>query len=179
MLVEMTDMSKNAPLGIVENVLVKINKFVFLSDFVIIDMLGDPNQTMILGRPFLATIHARINIFHVEISLGIGEDRILFDMNENVHHPTVSIEKVYMANSIQEEESFNPLEIESSSSVRNNDLYSRDLEEYKSMFDNEITQLANEYELRIGKKGYNLENIWENVSKFMEERYIRSMTLAI
>ncbi|GJZ57414.1 hypothetical protein Tco_0612908 [Tanacetum coccineum] len=39
------------------------------------------------------------------------EDRILFDMNGNVHHPTIPIEKVYMANSIQEEESFNPLEI--------------------------------------------------------------------
>ncbi|GJX34008.1 hypothetical protein Tco_0245565 [Tanacetum coccineum] len=72
---------------------------------------GDPNETMILGRPFLATIHARINVFHREILLVIGEDRILFDMNENVHQPTVSIEKVCMTNSIQEEESFNPLEI--------------------------------------------------------------------
>ncbi|GJX08960.1 hypothetical protein Tco_0198819 [Tanacetum coccineum] len=42
-----------------------------------------------------------------------------------------------------------------------NDPYSRDFEEYKAVFDNEIEQLANEYELRIGRKGYILEDIWE------------------
>ncbi|GKB60131.1 hypothetical protein Tco_0916317 [Tanacetum coccineum] len=82
------DMSKKTPMGTVENVLVKIDKFVFPTDFVIIDMLGDPNETMILG-----------------------EDRIMFDINENIHHPAIPVEKVYMANSVQEEESFNPLEI--------------------------------------------------------------------
>ncbi|GKA69104.1 hypothetical protein Tco_0775168 [Tanacetum coccineum] len=50
-LVEMAGMSKKAPIGIVENVLVKINRFVLPSGFVVIDMLGDPNKTMILGRP--------------------------------------------------------------------------------------------------------------------------------
>ncbi|GJR95727.1 zinc finger, CCHC-type containing protein [Tanacetum coccineum] len=34
-------------------------------------------------------------------------------------------------------------------------------DEYKAVFDNEIEQLANEYELNIGKKGYILDNIWE------------------
>ncbi|GJV69554.1 reverse transcriptase domain-containing protein [Tanacetum coccineum] len=111
MLVEMADMSKKVHMGIVENVLAKIDKFVFPSDFVVIDMLRDPNETMILGRPFLATIHARRNVFRGEILLGIGEDRIMFDINGNVHHPTMPVEKVYMANSIQEEESLNPLEI--------------------------------------------------------------------
>ncbi|GJY72434.1 hypothetical protein Tco_0476137 [Tanacetum coccineum] len=43
----------------------------------------DPNETTILGRPFLATIHARINVLHGEISLGTGEDNILFDMSGN------------------------------------------------------------------------------------------------
>ncbi|GKB99922.1 zinc knuckle CX2CX4HX4C containing protein [Tanacetum coccineum] len=53
------DMSKKAPLGIVENVLVKIDKFLFPSDFVILD--NTPSETTILGRPFLATIHAEID----------------------------------------------------------------------------------------------------------------------
>ncbi|GJX11715.1 putative reverse transcriptase domain-containing protein [Tanacetum coccineum] len=51
MLCEMADMSKKAPLGIVENVLVKIDKFLFPSDFVIIN--NTPSETTILGRPFL------------------------------------------------------------------------------------------------------------------------------
>ncbi|GKC92463.1 phospholipase-like protein [Tanacetum coccineum] len=81
MLIKMADMTRIAPLGIVENILVKINKFIFPSDFVIMDMLGEPNETMILSRPFLATIHAKIDVFNRETSLGIGEDRVLFDMD--------------------------------------------------------------------------------------------------
>ncbi|GKD51132.1 reverse transcriptase domain-containing protein, partial [Tanacetum coccineum] len=102
-LVEMADMTKKAPVGIVENVLEKIDKFLFPSDFMIIDMLGDPNETMILGRPFLATIHARIDVFYKEISLGVGEDKIVFDMNGNVHHPAAFVEKVCMINEEQYE----------------------------------------------------------------------------
>nr|GEX83685.1 hypothetical protein [Tanacetum cinerariifolium] len=56
MLVEMADMTRRAPLGIVVNVLVKINKFLFPFDFMIMGTIGEPNETMILGRPFMATI---------------------------------------------------------------------------------------------------------------------------
>ncbi|GJT64131.1 putative ribonuclease H-like domain-containing protein [Tanacetum coccineum] len=49
MLVEMDDMTKKALIGIVENVLVKIDKFLFPLDFVVIDMLKMHNGTMILG----------------------------------------------------------------------------------------------------------------------------------
>nr|GEV13759.1 hypothetical protein [Tanacetum cinerariifolium] len=74
MLVEMADMTKRDLVGIVENILVKIDKFVFLFDFVIIDMPGNLSEITILGRHFLATIHAQIDVFHGEISLGIRED---------------------------------------------------------------------------------------------------------
>ncbi|GJX38430.1 phospholipase-like protein [Tanacetum coccineum] len=47
MVVEMADMTKKAPLGIVENILVKIDKFLFHSDFVVIDMLEGPNKTIV------------------------------------------------------------------------------------------------------------------------------------
>ncbi|GJW09476.1 phospholipase-like protein [Tanacetum coccineum] len=93
MVVEMVDMMKKAPLGIVENILVKINKFLFPSDFVIIDMLGEPSETMILGRPFLVTIHAHIDVFNRKFSLGTGEDRVLFDMDRGVYHSKIPVEK--------------------------------------------------------------------------------------
>ncbi|GKF02937.1 hypothetical protein Tco_0029860 [Tanacetum coccineum] len=66
---------------------------------------------MILSRPFLATIHAQIDVLKREISLGIGEDRVKFDMDGGVCHSRIPVEKIYMANSIHEEEYFNPLEI--------------------------------------------------------------------
>ncbi|GJR42431.1 phospholipase-like protein [Tanacetum coccineum] len=75
MMVGMADITKKSPLGIVDNILVKINKFLFHSDFVVIDMLEGPNETMLLDKPFLATIHAQIDVFRREISLGIGEEK--------------------------------------------------------------------------------------------------------
>ncbi|GJT59420.1 hypothetical protein Tco_1002953 [Tanacetum coccineum] len=39
--------------------------------------------------------------------------------------------------------------------------YSRDFDEYNNVFNNEIEQLSNEYILRIGKKGYVLDDVWE------------------
>nr|GEU61195.1 hypothetical protein [Tanacetum cinerariifolium] len=60
---------------------------------------------------FVATIHAQIDIFKREISLGIGEDIVNFDMDRGVCHSRILVEKIYMANSIHEEEYFNPFEI--------------------------------------------------------------------
>ncbi|GJR28072.1 reverse transcriptase domain-containing protein [Tanacetum coccineum] len=104
MLVEMVDMTKRAPIGIVENVLVKIDKFLFPLDFVFIDMLNTRNETMILGRPFLATIHAEIDVFNKEISLGIRNDRVTFDMDKKIHNFTTPVGKTYMINSIHNDE---------------------------------------------------------------------------
>ncbi|GJX19942.1 copia protein [Tanacetum coccineum] len=109
--VEMADMTKKAPLGILENILVKINNFLFHFDFVVIDMLEGLNETMLLGRPFLATIHAQIDVFRREISLGIGEEKGKFDMNGGICHSRVPVEKIYMASSVQESKNFNLLKL--------------------------------------------------------------------
>nr|GEU91865.1 hypothetical protein [Tanacetum cinerariifolium] len=123
MVVEMAYMSKKAPLGIMENILVKIDKFLFHSNFVVIDMLEGLNETMLLGRPFLATIHAQIDVFRREILLGIGEEKVKFDMNGGICHSRVPVEKFYKETSVQESKNFNPLEIE-------NDVFSYDSHAY-------------------------------------------------
>ncbi|GKA13083.1 putative ribonuclease H-like domain-containing protein [Tanacetum coccineum] len=102
MVVEMADITKKAPLGIVENILLKIDKFLFYSDFVVIDMLEGLNETMLLGRPFLVTIHAQIDVFRKEISLGIGEEKVKFDINGEICHSRVPVEKIYMASFVQD-----------------------------------------------------------------------------
>ncbi|GKA46269.1 retrovirus-related pol polyprotein from transposon TNT 1-94 [Tanacetum coccineum] len=63
MVIEMADRSMQSPKGIVENVLVKINKFIFPVDFIILDIIEDDKVPIILGRPMLATAHARIDVF--------------------------------------------------------------------------------------------------------------------
>ncbi|GJX40888.1 retrovirus-related pol polyprotein from transposon TNT 1-94 [Tanacetum coccineum] len=59
----------------------------------------------------IISLNSHIDVFKEEISLGIGEDRIKFDVKGNPCQSDVSIEKNFMANTSQEEESFNPLEI--------------------------------------------------------------------
>ncbi|GJW91311.1 hypothetical protein Tco_0168864 [Tanacetum coccineum] len=60
MVIEMADNTKCNPKGIVENLLVNIDKFIFLVDFVILDMVEEFRMPIILGRPLLATTHAKI-----------------------------------------------------------------------------------------------------------------------
>ncbi|GJS78678.1 hypothetical protein Tco_0728559 [Tanacetum coccineum] len=88
------DVSKKAPLGLVENVLVKIDKFLFSSDFVIID--NTPFETTILGRPFLATIYAEIDVSAGKISLGINKDRISFDTMRKDHEYMNPSERIFL-----------------------------------------------------------------------------------
>nr|GEU75530.1 hypothetical protein [Tanacetum cinerariifolium] len=170
MVVGMMDMTKKALLGIMENILLKIYKFLFHSDFVVIDMLEGLNETMLLGRPFLAAIHAQIDVFRREISLGIGEEKVKFDMNGGICHSRVPFEKIYMASSIQESKNFNPLEIEMMYSFMNPlraSYWSKEIfDVYDEEFDSEIEHLVNEYELKAGRKKYSLDEVWEKCEKF-------------
>ena len=58
----MADRSIKHPRGIVEDVLIRMRKFIFPMDFVVLDMAEDFNVPIILGRPFLATGHALIDV---------------------------------------------------------------------------------------------------------------------
>ncbi|GJT11408.1 reverse transcriptase domain-containing protein [Tanacetum coccineum] len=117
MLCEMADMSKKAPLRIVENVLVKIGKFVFLSDFIIID--NTPSKTTILRRPLLATIRAEIDVFAGKISLGINEDRISFDSMRNSHKYTNPSERIFMVRPQSPAQSNNQIDYKESGNLDN------------------------------------------------------------
>ena len=52
-----------------EDVLIKVEKFIFLVDFIILYMEEDENIPIILGRPFLATCGAIIDVKHERLSL--------------------------------------------------------------------------------------------------------------
>nr|GFC10547.1 reverse transcriptase domain-containing protein [Tanacetum cinerariifolium] len=69
MVLELADRTISKPTGVAENVFVKVGKFYFPTDFVILDFVGDPRVPLILGRPFLSTEHALIDIYKGEITL--------------------------------------------------------------------------------------------------------------
>nr|GFB05774.1 hypothetical protein [Tanacetum cinerariifolium] len=71
MVLELADQTISKPTGVGENVFVKVGKFYFPSDFVILDIVADPRVPLILGRPFLSTTHALIDVYEV---LGFTDD---------------------------------------------------------------------------------------------------------
>ncbi|GJU26921.1 reverse transcriptase domain-containing protein [Tanacetum coccineum] len=110
MLVEMADMTKRSPIGIVKNVLVKIDKFLFPSDFVVMNMLNTRNETMILGRPFLATIHAEIDgAYGCILDYGMASDDYkgppVFD-DDQYEKESVPVYDTNIEDIIEEEEGF-------------------------------------------------------------------------
>ncbi|GKA99610.1 reverse transcriptase domain-containing protein [Tanacetum coccineum] len=64
MVLELADRTISKPTGVAENVFVKVGKFYFPADFVVLDFIADPRVPLILGRPFLRTAHALIDPFH-------------------------------------------------------------------------------------------------------------------
>nr|GFA45059.1 reverse transcriptase domain-containing protein [Tanacetum cinerariifolium] len=69
MVLELADRTISKPTGVAENVFVKVGKFYFPADFVILDFVADPRVPLILGRPFLSTAHALIDVYEGEITL--------------------------------------------------------------------------------------------------------------
>nr|GEX30585.1 hypothetical protein [Tanacetum cinerariifolium] len=69
MVLELADRTISKPTGVAENVFVKVGKFYFPADFVVLDFIADPRVPLILGRPFLSTTHAIIDVFEGEIIL--------------------------------------------------------------------------------------------------------------
>nr|GEZ63031.1 reverse transcriptase domain-containing protein [Tanacetum cinerariifolium] len=61
---ELADQTISKPTGVAENVFVKVGKFYFPADFVILDFVADPRE-----RPFLSTAHALIDVYEGEITL--------------------------------------------------------------------------------------------------------------
>nr|GFB55083.1 reverse transcriptase domain-containing protein [Tanacetum cinerariifolium] len=66
MVLELADRTILKPTG---NVFVKVGKFYFPADFVILDFVADPRVPLILGRLFLSTAHALIDVYEGEITL--------------------------------------------------------------------------------------------------------------
>nr|GEW60941.1 hypothetical protein [Tanacetum cinerariifolium] len=69
MTLELVDRSITRPKGVAEDVFVKVGKFHFPTDFVMVDFEADPREPLILGRSFLRTGRALIDVYGEEITL--------------------------------------------------------------------------------------------------------------
>ena len=72
------------PEAILEDVLIKVGKFIFPTDFVVIDIEEDEQVSLLLGRPFLATEVALINVKKRELTLMVGNEAVHFNLNHSL-----------------------------------------------------------------------------------------------
>ncbi|XP_016168666.1 uncharacterized protein LOC107611228 [Arachis ipaensis] len=77
--------------GVVEDLLVKVGEFIFPVDFIMLDMEEEANTSIILGRPFLATAGAIINVQKGELVLRLHEEKMVFNIFKAMSYPKESI----------------------------------------------------------------------------------------
>ncbi|XP_022864646.1 uncharacterized protein LOC111384579 [Olea europaea var. sylvestris] len=87
---QLVDHSIKHPRGITEDVLVKVDKFILPADFLILDMEEDRKIPIILGRPFLATGRALIDVQRGELRLRVQEEEVTFNVFDAIKYPDTS-----------------------------------------------------------------------------------------
>ncbi|GJU27532.1 reverse transcriptase domain-containing protein [Tanacetum coccineum] len=82
MTLELADRSVAHPKGVAEDIFVKVGKFYFLADFIVVDYDVDPRVPLILRRPFLRTARALIDIYGEELTLRVDDEAITFKVGQ-------------------------------------------------------------------------------------------------
>ncbi|GKD85394.1 DNA-directed DNA polymerase [Tanacetum coccineum] len=84
MSIQLADRSLKYPIGVCENLLVKINKFIYPVDFVVLEMDKDKSVPIILGRLFLATARAVIDVHDGRMGLRVGKETVTFNIGKSI-----------------------------------------------------------------------------------------------
>nr|GEW54317.1 putative ribonuclease H-like domain-containing protein [Tanacetum cinerariifolium] len=97
MALEFADRTISKPIGIAENIFVKVGKFYFPADFVVLDFIADLRVPLILGRPFLSTAHAIINVHEREKILRLEKQSLTIQCGDT---PSIKKHKFKSLNKI-------------------------------------------------------------------------------
>ncbi|XP_074278365.1 uncharacterized protein LOC141601957 [Silene latifolia] len=84
---QLADRSIRYPIVLVEDISLKVGKLVIPHDFYVMHIPEDVNIPIILGRPYLATRGALIDVKNGKLCLQVGEDKMDFSLNKVMHEP--------------------------------------------------------------------------------------------
>ncbi|GKE48218.1 reverse transcriptase domain-containing protein [Tanacetum coccineum] len=109
--VRLADRSFQYPVGIAENMLVEVGEFTFPVDFVILEMEEDSKVPLLLGLPFLHTAGAVIRVKQKQLNLGVGTERMIFNIDSAMKHSYSNDDTCFSIDVIDEilEEDFDAL----------------------------------------------------------------------
>ncbi|GJT19881.1 reverse transcriptase domain-containing protein [Tanacetum coccineum] len=82
MTLELAGRSITQPIGIAEDAYLKVGKFKFPADFIVVDFDVDPRVPLILRRSFLKTGHALIDVYEGELTLRVGKEAVTFNLDQ-------------------------------------------------------------------------------------------------
>nr|GEU35460.1 reverse transcriptase domain-containing protein [Tanacetum cinerariifolium] len=86
MTLELADGFITRPKGVAEDVFFKVGKFYFLTDFIVVNFKADPRVPLILGRSFLRTSRALIDVYGEEITLRVNDESITFNLSQTMRY---------------------------------------------------------------------------------------------
>ncbi|XP_015960969.1 uncharacterized protein LOC107484929 [Arachis duranensis] len=101
MALQLADGSFKFPHGIVEDLLVKVGDFIFLADFVVLDMEEGAKTSIILGSPLLATIGVIIDVQKGKLVLRLHEKKIIFNVFKAMSYPQDSLGECMRLDSVE------------------------------------------------------------------------------
>ncbi|KAL5569768.1 hypothetical protein UlMin_026343 [Ulmus minor] len=85
---QLADRSIAHPEGKIEDVLVKLDKFIFSVDFIVLDYEADLEVPIILGRPFLATGRTLIDVQNGELTMRVQDEHVTFNVFQSMKFPS-------------------------------------------------------------------------------------------
>jgi len=89
MTLKLADRSTTHPFGFVEDIPVKIEGIYITTDFMVVDIKEDPDVPILLGRPFLATAGAIIDVKNGRIVFQVSDEMVGFDLENVMKGPTL------------------------------------------------------------------------------------------
>ncbi|XP_070040900.1 uncharacterized protein [Nicotiana tomentosiformis] len=87
MRLQMAYRTMKKPLGIIDDVLVRVDKFILPADFVILDCEVDYEVPIILGRPFLDTGKDLVDVEAGELTFRVGDEKVAFHVYKSIGQP--------------------------------------------------------------------------------------------
>ncbi|KAG9453691.1 hypothetical protein H6P81_006595 [Aristolochia fimbriata] len=91
-MLQFANRSTKKPTGLFEDVLVRIGKFIYPCDFMVLDMEVDWELPLILGRPFLATAAALLDVKQGKLTLRLNDEEIVFNIKQAIKRPSNSFD---------------------------------------------------------------------------------------
>nr|GEW12101.1 reverse transcriptase domain-containing protein, chloroplastic [Tanacetum cinerariifolium] len=101
MTLELEDRSITRPKGVTKAIFIKVGKFHFLTDFIVLDFEADPRVPLILGRSLLRIGRALIDIYGEEITLRVNDEAVTFNLNQTTRYSS-SYDDLSSKSSIEE-----------------------------------------------------------------------------